>query len=275
MLALKILHVFSVGTSLLRNFAEHGGRAKLARVVRRWAWLSPDDEEQLMVERRARRGCRVFEALVNYLDADPREASAELNAFYGLTPKPRPGEDGVVLYSTDTGTGWLCARALGVHLEEAGFRVEGPHRLRGFGLGPDRFEEGLMSVVDLVVPRIKRTKARGLRVYVNPTGGFKPEAAFLVLASALAGADRAYYVHEAFREVVELPLLPIKLVEELVEPVVKLGGEVPLHEAGKLLQLHGAALHVLKDRGLVEEAEGFLKLKAWVRELLKPVSELA
>jgi len=208
--------------------------------------------------------------LLGFLGSNPRGASAELNAFFGLTPKPRPGVDGVVLYSTDTGTGWLCARALEAYLEGAGFEVEGPRRLRGFGLGADRFEEGLMSVVEAVVPRVRRAKARGLKVYVNATGGFKPESAFLVLASALAGADKAYYVHEAFRDVVELPLLPIGLVEEFVKPLVKLGGEVPLHEAERLLQLYGASLHELRDKGLAEvTGEGMFKLKSWVRALLK------
>lgn len=263
---MKVLHVFSIGTSLLRNYARRGG--ELASLVGRWASLPPDDEEQEAIELKSRRGVKVFEELLKFVDEDPRVASAELNAFYGLRPAPKPGDDGVVLFSTDTGVGWLCAKVLWAHLRGRRFEARRPIKLRGFGLGPDRFEEGLLSVVNEVVPVIRRARLRGLRVYVNATGGFKPEAAFLILASTIAGADKVYYVHEAFQDVVELPLLPLTVRRELIRPLLKLGGETPIYEAEKLLQLHGAMLQELKDRGLVEESEGFIKLKPWIRALI-------
>ncbi len=123
-------------------------------------------------------------------------------------------------------------------------------------------------MADEVASLVRAKKAEGCRVYVNATGGFKPETAFMVIVAMLVGADRAYYIHEAFREVVEVPLLPITIDERFIEPMVRLKGEVPMYEAEKLLQLYGGLLSELEGRGVVERRGGFLRLRRWVEALI-------
>jgi CRISPR/Cas system-associated protein Csm6 len=64
---------------------------------------------------------------------------------------------------------------------------------------------------------MKRARTEGRLTYVVATGGFKPESTFAVIAAYLAGAHGAVYIHETFKDVMELPILPLQLEETLAK----------------------------------------------------------
>ncbi len=180
------LHIVSVGTSILANYERL--RADEARElgVAGWSRASPEDPVQSTVLGHARPESRVFRALLSFVEEDPCRASAELNAFLRYTElsgHAPPEKVGVLLYSSDTGTGYLCARLVYEYLKKKGYRLlTEPIKVEGLGRGPEKLDDALASLMNLVVTRIVEWRKRGARVYVNATGGFKPETTFLVIS---------------------------------------------------------------------------------------------
>lgn len=267
------VHLIPVGTSILRNFASIKGESLVEKYgMKDWFMMDPEDERQRKVESFAHRGNEVLERLLSYVNEVPRESSAELNSFYRFIEfkMQHPPEIEVYLYSTDTGTSWLCANVIYHHLNERSFKVQQPIKLRGLGRGVLHFEEGLIEVVDKVVRIIKSKKSQGLRVFVNATAGFKPESTFIVMASTLAGADQVYYIHESFKEVVSIPLLPITINPNYVEVLKMLKEPMPKYLARERLMYRGLDLMDLEEKRLIKEEEGMILLREWVRKLIEP-----
>jgi putative CRISPR-associated protein (TIGR02619 family) len=110
---------------------------------------------------------------------------------------------GVVLFQSDTGSGMFCAQALRDYLRGRGVGVEHVH-VRGLG---SSMWEGLVNLASGVREWTLRLRMRGDLVAVNLTPGFKPEAAYALLASGFAGATLAYYRHELFKETIVIPMI--------------------------------------------------------------------
>jgi len=270
------VNLFTVGTSILSNFVRSGFRRDLLekyadRRVGDWYRLPPQDEEQRFIES-LRRGVDVYDALVDYVDKDPRAASAELNAFYGFMGRWCLPYDAVevYIYSTDTGTCWLCSRVIHDHLRRMGVKAQEPIRVKGWGL--EDFERGLANLLDKMAGIISSKKRQGCRVFVNATGGFKPESTFAVLAASLLGADGVYYMHEAFKDIVYIPILPLTVEKSYVKTLKKLGYWMPKRDAEELLRMHGYSLRDLEEMRLIEERDGKVIVKKWVRKLMAKAS---
>lgn len=210
----KQVHVFLVGTSTIRNLPRYDGFNRLSKelkeLVLEWGKVTDDPRctNHLSVS------SPIFKLALEYVNEKPREASAELNAFlslmevYGISPNVI---DKVYLVRTDTYLAALCTLVLREHLRAIIREVE---EVVVPGYGRD-FEEGLINLM-YTIYRICRSERREYDVYLNATGGFKPESAMAVIAAALGGASYVYYIHEAFREVKAIPLMPISLKEEFV-----------------------------------------------------------
>ena len=87
---------------------------------------------------------------------------------------------------------------------------------------------------------MKRARREGRLTYVVATGGYKPESTFAVIAAYLAGAHGAVYIHETFKDVVELPILPLQLEETLAKLAMR---EADEHDVAHHL---GMDIHHLK-----------------------------
>jgi putative CRISPR-associated protein (TIGR02619 family) len=184
-------HILTVGISLFTNFAKA-------------------------------RSCSVDDALkhhkevADFLHADPRKASAEINSLdsrTGFLSQAKP-DLAVTLVFTTTGMGKAAASLLEKELK---FRKVAVHRLpvRGFdaparNLTPEfAARESAASLSDLRqrviehVARLQKT-APGTKIELNCTGGYKAECAVLY---ELCRALRLpiYYLHETFKVAVELP----------------------------------------------------------------------
>jgi putative CRISPR-associated protein (TIGR02619 family) len=259
------LHLFSVGVSILQNFGK-SDVGKESKGSAEWYRLPPDSPEQQKFISWARRGERVFDAVLKFVDEDPRKASAELNAFYRFESLRGEAEREVALLVTDTGTGLFCARVIEAHLESRGYRVREPIVVTGFGLGYDFFEEALASLMDTIAKTVGKG---GYRVYLNATGGFKPETTFAVIDALLYGVRGVYYTHESFQDVVILPAPPLQIKTSYLEKLRQLGVE------GKqkylLMDAFGWSeilISELVERQLVELKAGKVTPRRWVQPLL-------
>jgi putative CRISPR-associated protein (TIGR02619 family) len=196
--------------------------------------------------------------LVEYALANPERASAELNTVVKFARRYPAlfGDVYAVFYATDTEEGTRAGVALREALCEvlkrevktAGCSAE----LKVVpGLGVD-FHEGLLQLARAVGNDVRRARGEGRLTYVVATGGFKPESTFAVIAAYLAGAHGAVYIHETFKEVVELPMLPLQLRQVLARFA---RGEADEHDIAHHL---GMDIHHLEGiRLLKKTAEGY------------------
>jgi putative CRISPR-associated protein (TIGR02619 family) len=166
----------TVGTSLLNN-------AKRDLQIE-----APDDQQ-----------------LANYLrHGDVVKASAETNSLARLLQ----AQDRVIFLCSQTSEGRQCAEALARFYQHVG------HDTRVLEV-PDltyaerRFKmRGLRSLVATLIDQIRRERAQSRSVHINATGGFKAEIAYATLVGLLFDVP-VYYIHEAFRDIIEMPPSPI------------------------------------------------------------------
>lgn len=271
------VHVISVGTSILRNFSRDRGGLCEELGICDWGFMRFDHPDQLRALSAARRGDPIFEALYRYVSDDPHRASAELNAFLravGLFSHSPREDVGVYIFSSDSGTGYLCASLIHEFLRDLGYSVlsKDPVRIEGLGKNILSFEDSLVDLVEKVVTKILEWNSKGIKVYLNLTGGFKPESTYLALAGALAGAQRAYYIHETFDEIVAVPLLKLAVDYRLANLVKKLRDPYQTFsepELEDILRNEKLDLVDLKERGVIQE-----KAPAFRKYIIKLITKL-
>lgn len=138
--------------------------------------------------------------------ADLQVASAESNTLSALLLNEN---DRLCFLHSATPEGRLCAAALKEFYKAEKFEIG------ELGYGEKSFTSGLKGLVDLVIRLIRKARERGETPLLSATGGFKAEIAFLNLLGALLEVE-VVYMHERFREPVQLPRLPLRWDEEFV-----------------------------------------------------------
>ncbi len=273
----KWCHVVSVGTSLLANFERLLPDKARVLGVMGWSRLPPGHEDQFRAEEVASSGLssEVYRGLLEFLEEDPRGRSAELNAFLRYTDfagHSPPQEVEVILYTSDTGTGWLVGSILGDYLRSKGYVVTGPIRVERLGRSTVVFEEGLVNLLDKVFRLVVDRKRKGVRVYLNATAGYKPETTFMVIAGMLLGVDGVYYIHEVFREPVMLPTLPLTIRHDLVELLRKLDRVPEKPYSTQIVEEYGFTVKELVDKGLVSDKPDKIVVRRWAKILLDMIA---
>ncbi len=183
---------------------------------------------------------------------------------------------------TDTATSLFCARAIQEYIKTGNLgrrtglpplgttiNVNDPITLRGFSRFGDEtnFNDGLTDLLDKVARLITSKRRDGYKVVANPTGGFKAETAYFTLIAMLAGAWRIIYMHESMKQVVELPSLPPITLDHMYAEELKRLGESKIPPASAARQL--VDLNDLKERLLVAEEDGMVKVNEWARKLIE------
>lgn len=248
---MRFLHIVTVGTSILRNAAAAAERGvpvleEHREVLARMRLAAPGDPGDVEAYRLAHPSSRIVGDLVAFVSADPYRASAELNAFLSYVASLGDAVHDVVLFPTDTGVSKLAAVVIKRYLELHGLEAVGRGSIGGVeardirGYGRD-FWPGLLSLLKETKKLVAERRDRYDRILVNLTAGFKPESGYLLLASSLFGVDTAYYIHEAMRRVVEIPLLPLRLSDETIAVL----------EAIRRGRLEGSVLEAARRMGLV------------------------
>lgn len=143
--------------------------------------------------------------LTNYLNSTPDErACAETNSLSRLLKE----DDRIVFLHSDTEEGRLCAEVLRAFYEKKGYSAE-IVRVPDLNYSESRFKmRGLRSLVATLIKQIQSEHKASREVLINATGGFKAEIAYATLVGLLFDVP-VYYIHEAFRDIIEMPPTPI------------------------------------------------------------------
>ena len=203
----RLLHLVTVGTSILRNASRILPEGPGRELAGGCAMVPPGSGEDEECARLADAWGPGHEEILSLVERDPERLSAELNA---MIPWIRAGRASrVILYPTDTGPGRLSAAILRRYLAR---------RLRGVeiavepvpGFSGEPVWRGGVELYRRVAGELRAwTREEGGVALLNATGGFKPETAYLVLAGTAYGNDRAaaLYIHELHRKRTVIPLI--------------------------------------------------------------------
>jgi len=274
----KYLHVIGTGTSVLRNFERYQDYGNIIEKygLRGWGELSPNDFKQKVIESFIMRGNEVHEKLLEFIRRDPKYASAELNSFLRYVDEHRHSKDymEVVIYCTDTNNNRLAAQVIYEWLRENDYYVVSePIKVKDFGVGIEKFDSGLINLLERVLRIIVNKSKQGYKIYINATAGYKPETTFIVIAAMLTlkTAPTIYYIHEAFRETIELPTLPLKIDESWVEIAKMFIEPKPMHDAREILKKFGYNLDDLIYSGtlLIDTDKGIVQTREWLKKIIE------
>jgi len=134
----------------------------------------------------------------------PVEASAETNSLSRLMEKG----DHVVLLHSATDKGRTCASALIRWIEKQNVGAS-MHEIAHLSYESKAFKlRGLGSLASALAREIRKARQAGAEPVINATGGFKAEAAVAAQVGQVFGIP-VYYIHDAFKEIIELPSAPI------------------------------------------------------------------
>jgi putative CRISPR-associated protein (TIGR02619 family) len=281
---MKNFHVISTGTSILANFSREANKERKFKdvhdkyLMKDWATLNPNDQRQKDIEAYIPEGNEVHETLYEFIKKDPKSASAELNSFLSFIKEYGQSKDSIelALYCTDTANNRLCAQLVYEYLQEEGFRMVGePIKIKGISALRD-FESGLLEILDKVVRIIVDKSKQGYDIFISATAGFKPETTFFVIAASLCSlkSPTVYYIHESFKSIVTLPLLPLqvpeeylKIAEEFKEP--KHQNEVLDILNKKFNRGYDYFVYLLNNRILEQTSDFMIKTSTWLRKILE------
>ncbi|MEM4649211.1 MAG: putative CRISPR-associated protein [Candidatus Bathyarchaeia archaeon] len=272
----KFFHIISVGTSILRNFErsqEYGSIVKKYGLTN-WGELKPDAPEQKIIEGFIIANHEVHKSLLEFVKKDPYLASAELNSFLKYIAVHKHGKDDteIAVYCTDTHNNRLAAQIIYEYLREEGFSIVGePIKVKDFGVGIEEFHSGLVNLLEKVLRIIINKSKQGYKIYINATAGYKPEVTFMALAAMLTlkVAPKIYYIHEAFKENVELPALPLKIDEKYLDIAKMFMEPKPMHEAEETLKKYRFRLDDLLNSQILSSNEGLIQTKEWLRKIIQ------
>ena len=135
---------------------------------------------------------------------DPKRASAETNSLSRLLEEG----DRLVFLHSQTEEGHFCAEALRRHYGSLGYHTDACE-IPDLTYAESRFKmRGLRSLVATLIEHVRRTRGEGHEILINATGGFKAEIAYATLVGLLFDVP-VFYIHEAFRDVIQMPPSPI------------------------------------------------------------------
>ena len=142
--------------------------------------------------------------LANYLrHTPPIAASAETNSLSRILVE----DDRIIFLVSDTTDGKFCAEALRKHYASLGYTAS-IKVVSNLTYAASSFRvKGLRSLVSTLIDLVREHKTLG-KVLINATGGFKAEMAYANLIGLLFNVP-VFYIHEAFKNIIEMPAPPI------------------------------------------------------------------
>jgi putative CRISPR-associated protein (TIGR02619 family) len=140
-----------------------------------------------------------------YLSHTPSErASAETNSLSRILQEG----DKIIFLHSQTPEGRFCAEALKHHYRREGYSAE-VCEIPDLTYAESRFKmRGLRALVATLIGSIRREREAQREILINATGGFKAEIVYATVVGLLFDVP-VYYIHEAFREIIQMPPTPI------------------------------------------------------------------
>ena len=273
---MRILHIITVGTSIVRNVARVCDSIyslkRYCEVLNNWARALPDSAEDIDAYNNAVPSSPIYSEIREYVASDPFKPSAELNAFLSylsrLASKGLKAMHDVILYSSDSGVCWFCTRIIDDFLRSfSGYDLGGLYNakeqimgsvksIRVHSLGRD-FHSGLLNLIVEIKKTVVREASKYDLIVANLTAGFKPESGMVILTAGLIGIDRVYYIHEYMREVVEIPIIPLEIPSNL---------RYMLRRVLRGYSLTKSEKEILGKMGLIDNRG---RVTPWAREWIK------
>ncbi|MBX5452952.1 MAG: putative CRISPR-associated protein [Acidobacteriia bacterium] len=203
----QILLLSTCGTSSLTNNADENTRSWLNKIANKKDL--PKTESERLQKHAAHRKQQLLDAKIT----ERRRLSAELNGIAAVLERWAPSRIQHFLIQTDTAAGKACAKIVQAVLEKDGQPVQ---IIEAPGLRTDdfpSFREALADVTKQLEELLPGHREQGWTVLFNLTGGFKSVNAYLQ-ALGMLYADRCVFLFEGAPMLMEIPRLPIKLVEK-------------------------------------------------------------
>lgn len=131
-------------------------------------------------------------------------ACAETNSLSRLLHE----DDRLFFLHSQTNEGKLCAETLCSYYEKKGFRAQ-TKEITSLTYAHDTFAlRGLKALIDVLIEEIRLSRRMNMETIINATGGFKAEIAYATLVGLIFKIP-VYYIHEVFKDIIEMPPLPI------------------------------------------------------------------
>ncbi len=199
---MKYLHIITVGVSIIENFKRVGG-VENRPVGDNEFWKEMLDDPRFLSD------------IYKFVSQDPKKNSAELNSFLSVVEKDKNARHEVYFVGTKTPINEICVRTLEKFMRKHGYEVYIPGEVSGYFLEEARFSHeyavnefvrDISILIDKLIYITKKKKAEGYRVIFNPTGGLKAHVIACAVAGFLTNCP-VYYIHEEFKDVIQLPPL--------------------------------------------------------------------
>jgi len=203
----QILLLSTCGTSSLTNKADEETRSWLTKIANKKDL--PKTESERLQKYAEHRKQQLLAAKIT----DRRQLSAELNGIAAVLERWAPSRILHFLIQTDTAAGAACAKIVQAVLGKDGQPVQ---IIEAPGLRTDdflSFREALAEVTKQLEEFLPSYREQGWKILFNLTGGFKSVNAYLQ-ALGMLYADRCVFLFEGAPMLMEIPQLPIKLVEK-------------------------------------------------------------
>ncbi len=199
---MKYLHIITVGVSIIENL-KRAEKVENRPVGDNEFWREMLDDVQFLND--------VYE----FVTQDPKKNSAELNSFLNVVEKYKKSEHQVYFVGTKTPVNEICVRTLERFMKEHGYKIYNLQEVSGYFWEEEKFShdyavnefvKGISILIDRLIYIARSRKKEGYEVIFNPTGGLKAHVIACAVAGFLTGCP-VYYIHEEFKDVVQLPPL--------------------------------------------------------------------
>ncbi len=280
------VHLVVVGTSILRNALLQLGNKNILEEYSRGVVDKCRDYLRYCTDpsRYDRDKCRelsrekdCLDLLFSLVDNNPNTMSAELNTMDWVLSSNCSSVDKFILYASGTPEGQISADILRRYLVEKCSSIEVDTRIVEH-LGRE-FWRGLLELVKLVREDTTEINRLGKLVYLNATGGFKPESGFILIAAMLSAPVAAYYRHEAMKQTVMLPPIPITIDKgrfRVLESILEVSArkdKIRLDDP-QLAEIQWILSYLSSIELLEHLGSGYYRVTEKARELLKQLVEL-
>lgn len=195
----KELHIVNVGVSIITNY-ERNNKENL-------------NYEELL------KGDIKDKKIYEFVQNNPEANSAELNAILKKIRSDNEKDEKVkkeyyfYFVGTNTPKCRLCVKIIKKILEDKkDWYILNPENkeIPGYYMEEaivyEQFKEGISNLLEHLIKLIENNKDKYDKIYLNPTGGYKPHVIATAVAGFLTECD-LYYLNEDFTQIITLPSL--------------------------------------------------------------------
>lgn len=212
-MAEKTHHIITVGTSIITNQETK----KIPGVEHK----DPKNDEHWSLKTSG----TLLKLIYAQFKKEPRKFSSEINAFEGFLEEHPINQDNlsISIFTTDTNAGEFCGKIVERYFSEKyGLTPQGTmHLIRVKNFGTESFDDGIRNLRNRLVEKILSLKKENteIEIYLNGTGGFKPECAMMIFVGSLFQIP-VYYMYETFRKTIIIPPIPVGPSSDSIQDIL-------------------------------------------------------